>query len=207
MRRQLASLLIVSTLLTAGFASAEEAAATPATTDNAATAASDSAASASNWFGSGLNDTSSHMRPNQFSVMANIGFGYGFGIGAGARYAISIMDDGFIPSLNDQFLIEFGADFNAYFGFFGGGIWLQIPIAGGVRYQFFFTDSLAAFVHIEAGLSIFPQGFGAPTTGLFNLFAPFGFYYSFTVGGMLNLGSVVLRAEVGWPFVKVGVAF
>lgn len=192
MKKTLVVLLVLAPLFAA---SAQEG----STAGDGAPSASSSSAS---WFGNGLNDAGTHSRPNQLSLMADLGYGYGFGLGVGARYGITVLPDGFLPQNNDSLMVEFGADLNAYFGyaFFGGGVWVTIPIAVGLRWNLFFTPEVAGFVHVEGGITVNPQGFGLGAGSIWG-------YYSFTLGVLYKLGNgMCLRAEVGYPFLKVGIA-
>ncbi len=145
-----------------------------------------------------LLDSSPQSRPMLLSVhgvlpYSRFGAG-GFPLGAGVSFYIPIVRDGFIPPVNDEFGIDFGADaffFAGYRNFFG----LWIPVS--VLWTFHFTDTFAAYVKAGVALRFWP---GEP--------APF--YPDFVGAVGLNwmfARSVGLRVELGYPGLKVGLLF
>ncbi len=195
MRKTFAAMFVTAALLVTSFAHADEAPAAPAATTEASTGAS-----ASGWFGSGMNDTGAHSRPFQFSIMVGISPFAGFGLVPGIRLDIPILDDGFIPNLNDSLEIFVEVDAALYFGSLLGGFLIGIPVMAGVRWTLYFTDSIAGFVRGGGGISIFPQ--------LFGLGAGIGGGGLGGLGVLFNLGAVTLRVETGYPGVlSVGLTF
>jgi hypothetical protein len=156
----------------------------------------------------GLKDASPHDRPMMLTLWSGINWGYyahyGFPLNIGARFYIPIMKDGFIPSVNDEFGIEFGADFNFVFlvqkyDYYGSSpiVGFAMPIEA--MYDFHFTRSFDAYA--KAGFM-----FGSD----FSDYLHDGFYVNFVsaVGMRLELTpGLYFRAEAGYPWIKAGIAF
>lgn len=154
-----------------------------------------------------LLDRSPQRRSQMLSVFLGLPVGYfyygGFPFGLGGRYLIPILHDGFIPSVNDSFSIEFGLDFSGVAGYRTFYPLLAIPVE--VMWQFHFTQKLSAYAKVGAALEI---GFISycpavgPCTGTVGArpIGNLGLVYKFTE-------KVSFRAEAGYPWVKVGLGF
>ncbi len=73
-------------------------------------------------------------------------------IGGGVNYAIPIVQDGFIPDLNDQFDLE-GSVYMFYLSAGGGSALALAPLAG-VRWQFHLTPDWSVFPILKLGMLI-----------------------------------------------------
>lgn len=136
-------------------------------------------------------------------ILGLYGF-YGVGLGVGGRVGFNIVNNGFIPSLNDSVAINVGADFVRYFGCYGGdascGVsYLFFPVA--MQWNFYFTKEWSAFG--EPGLAVwhafFDNDFGLTATSVTPVF---------NVGGRYHLtDNVTLTARIGWPNITFGASF
>jgi|APLak6261674355_1056100.scaffolds.fasta_scaffold06306_1 hypothetical protein len=143
-----------------------------------------------------LLDRSPQERSTMLTVQAVLpygyfGVGYGFPIGVGALFYIPLVKDGFIPPVNDEFGIDFGADIILHLGY-TNPFDLIIPVS--VLWKFHFTDKFAAYVKAGLALRIWP-----------------GYLYPVRPDGVGAVGldwmfskSIGLRAEVGYPGIKIG---
>jgi hypothetical protein len=153
----------------------------------------------------GLLDRSVHTRPMELSFSVGLPFGrfwYGFGIGVGGRFYFPIVADGFIPSLNDEFGIEGGVDFDLAFGYYSGvAPSLGIPVAA--RWGFHLTDAWTVFAKlgIGIGLTFYPSGYYNPNYGAVWVL------FEGSVGALWKLSDTIsLRFDLGYPWAKVGIA-
>jgi hypothetical protein len=154
-----------------------------------------------------LLDRSPQRRPQMLSFFLGApygygAYGYGFPVGVGARYLIPLVHDGFIPALNDSFNIEFGADFS--FGFLYG-FYPTIGLPVEVMWQFHFTQNFSAYA--KAGISV---GIN-PSNADFCSARGYCTGFPITVSPVANVGlmykfasNLFFRAEVGYPWIKVG---
>jgi len=154
-----------------------------------------------------LKDPGPHTRPMMISLFTGIPWGYyssyGFPFSIGGRFLLPIVPDGFIPSVNDEFALEFGLDFNFVFISNDYGYWDESTIFGVMfpieaMYDFHFTPMFDAYV--KAGLQ-----FGAD----FSDYLHDGFWVTaISVVGMRLWfsDSLAFRAEAGWPWIKAGIA-
>jgi hypothetical protein len=160
----------------------------------------------------GFLDGASHERHNLLSVMADIPFGYagfGFPIGVGGSFYIPLAKDGFINKVNDEFGIEFGASITLLLGSSVGAT-LVIPVVA--LWMFHITPDFSAYATL--GLS-FRMLFYSP----FSVFGGYGVagfggsvYWPVApetgVGILWKLSpGMSLRAELGYPGIKVGLTF
>jgi hypothetical protein len=156
----------------------------------------------------GLLDRTEQTRPQMLSFFLGVpyAFGYygGLPVSIGARYYIPIAHNGFIPPVNDEFGIEFGADF----GFFLGRP-VFLPIIGlpvEVMWNFHFTSKFAAYAKLGIALNVsigerydLFGGYVGSGIGVYpSLIGGAGIIYS------LN-DSISLRAEVGYHGLKGGI--
>lgn len=153
----------------------------------------------------GLLDRSPQRRSQELSFFLGLPYNYfyyGFGVGLGARYYIPILHDGFIPAVNDEFGIEFGADFT---GAFGGYFLPIIDIPVEVMWNFHFTPKFSAYakVGVALELSIYSNAYLTYSAGTHVGVQPVsGVGLHYKINDTINL-----RAEVGYPWVKIGLGF
>ena len=155
-----------------------------------------------------LTDASPQRRQSMLTVFLGLpygrfGWGYGFPLGVGARYYLPLVHDGFIPSINDSFGLEVGADVSLI----NGSAWvpfLLIPVEA--RWNLHFLPNLAGYLKVGLALemsfssycfaNVCRNGFGAGVE-------PIG-----AIGIMLNLTpAIALRIEAGYPWLKIGLGF
>lgn len=158
-----------------------------------------------------LLDRSPQHRSQMLSIFLGLPYGYfgyygGFPFGLGARYEIPIIHDGFIPSVNDEFGIEFGLDFSGVLGGYVRTAFypvLSLPVE--VMWQFHFTPKFSAYAKVGVALEF-----------NFVTYCPAAGYCRsvVTAGPIGNIGliykfteKISFRAEAGYPWVKVGLGF
>lgn len=135
-------------------------------------------------------------RPMMLSIHGTFPYAHfffgSFPIGGGASFYIPIVKNGFIPRLNEEFGIDFGADVIAYLGYTNP---LAIYLPVGVQWKF----------HILSNLEVYAKlGFLARLWfGYVNFFNPDA-YAAVGIHYMLSKGFG-LKAEVGYPGVRLGV--
>lgn len=164
------------------------------------------------WRRSGaLLDRSPQDRDNIISVFVGLPYrGYAVGPGVGGRFYLSLVKDGFISAINDEFALEFGADFSFLFGYTGfRGAAIFSPVLGlpvEAVWNFHLTNKFALYA--KAGL-VFEMGFA-------NYYGYLGYGTGFGVavwpiggvGLMFKVSDkIVLRAEAGYPWLKIGIGF
>ena len=145
-----------------------------------------------------LLDSSNQSRHLLLSVHGVLPYGHfrygGFPIGAGVSLYVPLVSNGFIPSINDEFGIDFGADaifFSGYENPFG----LWVPVS--VLWTFHFTNNFSAYLKAGVALRFWPGDalFLYPDfVGAVGL----SWMFSHTVG---------LRVEAGYPGIKLGLLF
>jgi hypothetical protein len=157
----------------------------------------------------GLMDQSLKLRPHMLSFFAGLHYGYlggyGFPLTIGGRYYIPLVHEGFIPSLNDEFGLEFGLDLNIMFlssfyaksesTVFGFGV----PVDA--MWDFHFTPNFDAYAKLGLVLG---NVFGS------SLYGYGGFWWTIrsAVGLRYKLtDTMYFRAEVGWPAIIAGLGF
>jgi hypothetical protein len=151
----------------------------------------------------GLKDSSPQLRPMMISAFTGIGFGHYAGLGfpflIGGRFYLPIVHNGFIPSLNDEFGLEFGLDFNFVFlddRYVNNDLLVALGVPAEAMYDFHITPTFDAYVKVgfivTAGLN------DVDDVVYLNLVSSVGLRYEVTPG-------LLLRAEVGWPWVKAGI--
>lgn len=134
------------------------------------------------------------MRLAVFGVIPYGYLGYAFPLGAGATVYLPLVKDGFIPPVNDEFGIDFGADLVFFFGY-TNPIAFWIPVS--VLWTFHFTDTFSLYAKAGVALRIWP--------GFISAVFP-DFTTAVGLNFMLSKGFG-LRAEAGYPGIKLGVLF
>ncbi len=154
----------------------------------------------------GLLDASSQRRPQMLSIFLGFPYSYyyyGFPLGISGRYYFPVLHDGFVPTINDSFGLEVGADL-LLVGRNGFSTFLAIPIEAMWALHFFpkfaMYLKLGAALEFRLGRACGPkecfEGFGVGAYPIGTL----GFWYAFT-------DTVRLRFELGYPWVKIGLGF
>lgn len=142
-----------------------------------------------------LLDRGEHTRPMLLDVHAVIPYGHfffgGFGIGAGGTFYIPLVKDGFIPPVNDEFGIDFGADV-VFYPTYSAFISLTVPVC--VLWTFHITDTFAAYAKVGAALRVWPG----------SLYAVYPDWVSAVGINWMFSSNMGLRAELGYPGIKVG---
>jgi len=201
MRKTLAAVLVASTMLIAGSALASDPPPPPPPPpDSGDTSSSSSSGASLTHQPGGLFDTASgKQRPMLLSVFAGLPYayyGYGFGFGIGARFYLPLVQDGFIPQINDEFGLEFGVDIAPSFGTFSY-FFFDIPVQ--VVLDVHVTPQFDAYVK----LGICPTLYFGHDSGFYA-----GSLFAGAVGLKYKLGEkFYLRAEAGYPMVMVGIGF
>ncbi len=143
-----------------------------------------------------LLDSAPQERSTRLALFAVLPYGYfglgGFPIGVGGTFYIPLVKDGFIPPVNDEFGIDFGADIVFFLGY-NNPVALWIPVS--VLWTFHILDNLQVYAKAGIALRIWP--------GYFNAVWP-----DFTTAVGLNFmlsKSFGLRAEAGYPGIKLGI--
>jgi hypothetical protein len=147
------------------------------------------------------------------------------GFGLGVRFAIPVVDNGFIPSINNSVAISFGADWLHYAGAtcyyyglppngpgpcyaLGDANYLLFPVA--MQWNFFVAQRWSVFG--EPGLAIYhgffdycnnvPPGTRCATP------TQTGIDFAFYAGGRFHFGDhAALTMRIGYPTFSVGVSF
>jgi len=101
----------------------------------------------------------SHLRPLRIDPTLNVGFFGAYNrVAASGWFVLPILHDGFIPSLNEAFQLEFGASFETSFydnDFLDEVVYSHVlrPM-GGVRYDWYLTEQWQAWVFTKFGANI-----------------------------------------------------
>ena len=160
----------------------------------------------------------------------NFGFfgawGNSLGFGAGVRFSIPVMKNGFIPKINNNVAISFGADWLHYAGGCGyyyagyaggscGADYLFFPVA--LQWNFYVAKQWSVFA--EPGLAIYHSFYddycgvyavGSPAYNACQNAQPSHTYVwpVFEVGGRWHASDkIALTLRVGYPTVDFGVSF
>lgn len=151
-----------------------------------------------------LKDASHKLRPQMVSVFTGFQFGhfagYGFPMMIGGRYYIPIVGDGFLPTINDEFGLEFGLDLNFTFlsDRYADSVLFGFGIPTDAVWDFHFSPKFDAYAKVGWIFgSAFNSGYG-------------GFWWDFRthVGMRLKLNELMyFRAEVGYPTIMAGLGF
>jgi len=149
-----------------------------------------------------IQDTGTHTRPNELSLLAYLPWYYGFGIGVTARYSIVILPDGFLPNINDSFAIEPGVSFEH--ASWGSGPFSYsynsfAPYVMGT-WSFHFSEEFRAYGGLAMGFRVYfgsDTGFVNPSA--FTIDPVAGIFYKFSP-------NISFRGELGYLGPKAGIA-
>ena len=166
-------------------------------------AAAQDAAPASSEEG-GIKDFSPKSRPQMVSVFTGIHYGhfagYGFPLQIGGRYYMPIVPDGFLPSLNDEFGLEFGLDFTFTFlsSLYNDSVLLGFGVPADAVWDFHFSSKFDAYAKLGLVFgTVFTSGYD-------------GFWWTIRSAVRLRLkltDTLYFRAEVGYPSIMAGLGF
>ena len=142
----------------------------------------------------------------------------GAGFGVGGRFSIPIVQNGFVPSINNSVAITFGLDFLHYGSDCGyGGLnyscaanFLYFPVA--MQWNFYVSQKWSVFG--EPGLYIYHGFFDSycPPNANGSCFEPIsnatGVRPAFYLGGRYHFNEKVsLTMRIGYPTISVGVSW
>lgn len=144
-----------------------------------------------------------HEGGRPFQADAHIGFAwYGLGLATGLRFGIPLLNNGFIPSLNNAVYLNFGFDF--YYirwrptltGWdYGAGLGFPVTL----HWEFYFSPEWSAFA--EVGI----QPFFHPRLLNDGDFDGGEYWFVFSVGGTYRVADMVgITVRFGLPYVVAG---
>jgi hypothetical protein len=157
-----------------------------------------------------ITDRSVHAtRPTKLDITGGVGFFGAFLLGAAGWYSMPLMNDGFIPSLNDAFVLEVGA--RLHNAWVSAGIcdysYVELAALGGVRWDFYLTPDWTVFAKAKAGFGYdfasidCGAGINDPDVGGAIFAGDYG------VGAYWNFATdMALRLEFGYPYINVGIS-
>jgi hypothetical protein len=146
------------------------------------------------------------------------------GFGLGARFSIPVVDNGFVPSINNSVAISFGVDWVHYSGsacyfygppprpgpcyVLGDANYLLFPVA--MQWNFFVAQRWSVFG--EPGLVIYHGFFdycsGVPAGNPCGTPTQTGVDFAFYAGGRYHFGEhAALTMRIGYPTFSIGVSF
>lgn len=148
-------------------------------------------------------------RPFQLDIHGGFTW-WGVGFATGMRFGIPVMNNGFIPSINNAVYINFGFDFywtrwrcrgdRCNDWDYGAGFGLPVTL----HWEFYFHDNWSAFV--ELGF----QFFFHPRFWHENRFDAHdgGYWFVGAIGGSFHINQhVALTLRLGTPYAAFGVTF
>lgn len=148
-------------------------------------------------------------RPFQLDFHGGLAW-YGFGFAGGGRFGIPIVQNGFIPSLDNAVYLNFGFDF--YYvddNWCGRGVpcdrayrfAMGFPIA--LHWEFYFNDTWSVFAELGVQIYLPPAFFHR---GYVDYREDAGAWVIAAAGGSLHLGEVLsLTLRVGNPYIAFGI--
>jgi len=150
-----------------------------------------------------ITDTSAKTRAQNLSVMAFLPYYYGFGIGANVRYEIPIVQNGFVPTINNSFSIEpsLGLDYRTWNVGAHYGVLDITPAVYGI-WNFYFNDKFSAYGGLGLGfdIGVFTGTSYANSASFFYWDPVVGLHYKFSP-------AMAFRAEAGAQAIKAGLSF
>jgi len=141
-----------------------------------------------------------------------VGSYYGVSLGIGGRLSFPIVQNGFIPHLNNSIAITFGADWLHDTGCYRtrvgcGTNWFFFPVA--MQWNFFFTREWSAFG--EPGLALYHRSFSdeyCRGDGFVRCPTRTSVTPVLNIGGRYHFNqSTALTMRIGYPAFSVGVSF
>lgn len=152
-----------------------------------------------------ITDTSGKIRAQNLSVLAYLPWYYGFGIGANVRYEIPVVQNGFVPSINNSVSVEPSLGL-AYSSWGPAGYSYSIfnitPAVYGL-WNFYFNPKFSAYGGLGLGFNV-----GVISGSHLSTFNANYFYWDPVVGLHYKLSpGMALRAEAGAQGLKGGLSF
>ncbi len=148
-------------------------------------------------------------RPFQLDVHGGFTW-YGLGMASGVRFGIPILNNGFVPSINNAVYINFGID--TYYVRWGDpncgpgrhcyGFGLGFPVA--LHWEFYFNEHWSAFAEIGAQFFLDPWFFNGHGFDVHDG----GYWFLAAVGGSFHVTDwFLLTVRVGTPYASFGLTF
>ena len=153
----------------------------------------------------GLMDESPQIRPMMLSFFAGLHYGHyaalGLPLTLAGRFYIPLVENGFIPPLNDEFGLEFGIDFNITFlsSIYNESTLFGFGVPVDVLWDFHITPNFDAYAKL-----------GLVLGSNFSDFSYGGFWWTIreAVGLRLKITEgLYFRAEAGYPAIMAGLGF
>lgn len=150
-------------------------------------------------------------RPFQLDIHGGFTW-WGVGAATGVRFGIPILNNGFIPSINNAVYINFGADFywvrryQQGCGGPGGCYWdygagVGFPLA--LHWEFYFNENWSAFVEVGFQFFLHPAVWDYG----FDVYEG-GYWFLGAVGGSFHVNEwFLLTLRVGTPYIAFGITF
>jgi len=152
-------------------------------------------------------------RPFQLDIHGGFTW-WGVGAATGVRFGIPIVDNGFVPEINNAVYLNFGADF--YFirsrcvsapppaancdWEYGPGFGFPVTL----HWEFYFNENWSAFAEVGGQFFIHPAWWD---NGNFDWREP-GAWFIWTVGGSFHVNEwFLLTLRVGSPYIAFGITF
>jgi len=153
------------------------------------------------------------------SVLGGVGYSYGFSaaLGIGARFQWTLVPEGFLRNLpktmHDELALEPGFDyFHSSYSVGAGAYGVSLdyneftPLVG-VLWNIWLSDKVAVYPKVDVGYRIasWSESVNGTTTATAHADI-FPLYFQGAAGVAYRMGSVSVRAEVGWEALRAGVA-
>ncbi len=139
-------------------------------------------------------------RPMQLDVHGGFSH-FGLGAAAGVRFGIPIVQNGFVPSINNAVYINFGGDF--YWDRWGDRYGPAVGVPVTLHWEFYFTDRWSAFAELGVNVYFSPAFLRGDGWG----WSP-GHWICGAVGGRFFItSSIALTLRLGNPYSAFGVTF
>lgn len=171
--------------------------------------------------GGGIKDNGPHQRPQMASAQLYTPWRYGFGFGLKLAYEIPLVQNGFIPSINNSFSIEpfFGLAWNNYNNGYGygrfGGINFDDNLSAveytpgvSVLWSFYFSPQFRVYGAIHTGVTIVAPYYSGPGDYTYAGDNYVRIHIEPAAGIVYSLNErLALRAEIAtWSGLKGGLA-
>ncbi len=146
-------------------------------------------------------------RPFQLDIHGGLTW-WGWGAATGARFGIPILNNGFVPSINNAVYINFGVDFywtrryhDSRGWHYGAGV--GFPVA--LHWEFYFNENWSAFV--ELGVNVFLHPRFVHGDAPWDIYEG-GYWFLGQVGGRFHINEwFALTLRVGTPYTSFGITF
>ncbi|MEC7523690.1 MAG: hypothetical protein VYE22_27655 [Myxococcota bacterium] len=145
-------------------------------------------------------------RPVQLDFHGGLSW-WGWGAATGVRFGFPILENGFIPSINNAVYLNFGADFYWVRWRRNGSDWdyhagLGLPVT--LHWEFYFDERWSAFIEVGGQVFFHPRFFRGDPYDVYEG----GYWFVAAAGGSFHINeNVLLTLRVGSPYVAFGVTF